>query len=136
MTLQNLEIQEESGTFFTPAVSFNAQTGVCSVKGESYLEDTFSFYNHLRNWVVEYFDAGKTSLELSFKMHYFNTSSSRAILDLLKKLKEYEEQGKKITVKWFYPEPDDIEMHMEGEDFESDSRLTFEFIAYPVDTEE
>lgn len=131
MSIENISIEEETGTFFTPAVEFNAETGICRIEGESYLEDTFNFYAKLRDWVNDFFESGKSALELNFKFRYFNTSSSRAILDLLKTLKKHQEGGKTVGVKWHYPDPDDIEMMMEGEDFESDSGLTFEYVPYP-----
>jgi len=91
MSLENISIAEETGTFFTPAVEFNAATGICRIEGESYLEDTFNFYAKLREWVDSFFNSGKNAVELHFKFRYFNTSSSRAILDLLKTLTLYPE---------------------------------------------
>ncbi len=127
--MENLFIKAENGTFFTPQVDFNA-SGECMISGESYLEDTFNFYARLREWVSEYFNQGNENLVMSFKMKYFNTSSSRALLELMNLLKEYNKKGKSVSIKWYYPEPDDDEMLMEGEDFEADSKLEFEYIQY------
>lgn len=130
MSLENISIAEETGTFFTPAIDFNSETGVCKIQGESYLEDTFNFYSQLKNWINNFFANGNKSIEVQFKLIYFNTSSSRAILDLLKVLKKNQDKGNKVVIKWFYPDPDEIEMMMEGEDFESDSGLQFTYIPY------
>ena len=95
--LNDLIIAGSNSTFFVPEIHFIAATGQCSISGESYLEDTFNFYHDLKNWVEDYFASEKSKLVLDIKLSYFNTSSSRAILDLLKKLKEYEELNLEST---------------------------------------
>ena len=43
-----------SATTSSPAVSFNAETGVLQMTGESYPENTFEFYHPIIHWVKEY----------------------------------------------------------------------------------
>lgn len=130
MSLESIKIPGKVGRYFIPEVDFNAETGVCWISGESYLDDTYAFYEKLRNWIAEYFAAGNTQIELNFKLKFFSTSSSRAILELLLALKSFEEKGKTITVNWLYPDPDDDETLVDGEDFEVDSGLTFNYVRY------
>ena len=126
--LENLEIEGEKGTFFTPSVNFNAETGVCSLEGESYLEDTWEFYDKLLAWLQKYSETGKP-LTFDFKLTYFNTSSSKGILDLLKQIKSYEEQGGEIEVNWYHPEDDEDNVE-EAEDFKDDTGLEINLIPY------
>ncbi len=42
--MENLYIQGELGSYYIPSVDFNAETGVCTLSGKSYLEDTTQFY--------------------------------------------------------------------------------------------
>ncbi len=127
-TLENLEIEGEKGTFFTPSVKFNAETGVCSLEGESYLEDTWEFYDKLLVWLQKYAETGKP-LTFDFKLTYFNTSSSKGILDLLKQIKNYEDQGGEIQVNWYHPEDDEDNVE-EAEDFKDDTGLEINLIPY------
>ena len=127
--MEDLNIKGGIGTYFTPNVAFNASTGICSIAGESYLEDSFEFYDNLIKWFDQYF-AENNTLSLSIKLTYFNTSSSRALLDMFRSLKEQKDKGKDVTVNWYYPDPDDDEMLIEAEDFMEDSHLEMNLIPY------
>jgi len=126
--IQNLEIEGQKGTFFVPHVKFDADTGYCLLEGESYLEDTWTFYDSLLQWLKSYTE-DKKPVNLDLKLTYFNTSSSKGILDILKFLKQYETNGGEVTVKWYYPEDDD-DNYEEAEDFREDTGLDLEIIAY------
>ncbi len=126
--LENLEIEGKSSTFFIPTVSFNAQTGYCKIEGESYLENTWEFYDKLTNWLKAYAEQ-KKPIAFNFKLTYFNTSSSKGILDILFFLKEYEAEGNPVTVNWYYPEDDEDNL-AEAEDFIADSELEMNLIPY------
>jgi hypothetical protein len=120
--MQNLEITGSHGDYEVPSVSFNAETGVCELKGESYLEKTAEFYDRLLQWLDDYIEEVNQAIEFNFKLTYFNTSSSKRILYILLKLKEYEENGGEVTVNWYYDE-DDTDMEEEVEDFKIISNL-------------
>jgi hypothetical protein len=120
--MENLVIKGEKNTFYTPTVVFSAETGVCELKGESYLENTFEFYKQLENWMKK-FSSSRKPITLNIALTYFNTSSSRSILDLLLILKEYEKSGGKVDVTWKLEDWDD-DMKAEVEDFISDSGLS------------
>ncbi len=129
--MENLTIRGSHGTFFTPTINF-ATSGICEISGESYLEESFEFYDTLIKWIDKYFDEGAKSIQLSFKLTYFNTSSSRAILDLLTSLKKLQDAGKDVTVNWYYPDPDNDEMRMEAEDYIDETGLEINLISYPA----
>ena len=126
--LKDLEIQGEKGVFFIPHVKFNADTGHCVIEGESYLENTWEFYKQLVDWIKAYAETGQ-AIDFDFKLTYFNTSSSKGILELLEALKEYQSQGGSVVLKWYYPE-DDEDILEEAEDFVEDTQLDIELIAY------
>ncbi|MCS7005519.1 MAG: DUF1987 domain-containing protein [Cytophagales bacterium] len=130
--MEDLKITGQHGSFFTPNVHFSASTGICEISGESYLEESFEFYDRLIRWVEEYFQQNDRII-VNFKLTYFNTSSSRAILDLLKVLKKYKDEGKDVTVNWYYPDPDDDEMLMEAEDYIDETGLDINLISYTIE---
>ena len=120
--MQNLEIKGSHGDYDIPTVFFNAETGVCEMKGESYLEKTAEFYDRLLAWLDEYIKEVTKSIVFNFRLTYFNTSSSKRILYIILKLKEYEEDGGDVTVNWYYDE-DDTDMEEDVEDFRIISNL-------------
>lgn len=124
--LETLEITGEKDTYYTPHVLFNASTGHCLLEGESFLENTWGFYEQLRNWLEKYAETGQ-SIVFDFKMIYFNTSSSKGILELLLFLKEYEDQGNNVEVNWYYPTEDE-DILEEAEDFIEDTHLDINLI--------
>ncbi|MBL6447151.1 DUF1987 domain-containing protein [Fulvivirga sp. 29W222] len=133
--MQNLIIEGSRDTYFTPHVKLNAETGICSITGESYLEEPFEFYEKISAWFSDFFAEGNKSLQLDLKLTYFNTSSSRAILEMLRVLKGHGDEGKGVTVNWHYPDPDDEEVLMEGEDFMEESGLEINMIEYEMEEE-
>ncbi len=126
--LDNLEIKGEKGTYFVPHVKFDAETGLCTLEGESYLEDTWDFYKRLVDWLRAYAETGR-SIKFNFKLTYFNTSSSKGILEVLEFLKEYEDMGGMLDLMWYYPK-DDEDILEEAEDFIEDTQLKMELIPY------
>ncbi len=126
--MENKIIKGSRGVYFIPTVNFNAETGVCELAGESFLEDTIEFYGPLLNWLRDYIKTQKP-IKFNFKLTYFNTSSSRSILDMLNILKRYEMSGGEVVVNWHYDERD-IDMEEEIEDYMIESELEINMIPY------
>ena len=112
--MENIEIVGYSGDYFVPTVNFNADLGLCEISGESFLEETMKFYEPLLRWLEEFTQTVKKPLTFNFKLSYFNTSSSKRILDILLILKDYEDDGGEVEANWFFDEEDvDIEEDVE-----------------------
>lgn len=73
------------------------------------------------------FTSGLKSLTANFAFEYFNTSSSKCLFDILKRLAQFEQSGMSICVNWFYEE-DDEDMRETGEDYEDVLGLSFNYI--------
>jgi hypothetical protein len=128
--MENIDIKGFKDDFFIPTVNFNADTGVCEISGESYLEETVEFYNPLIKWLEEYTNSGKfDKLTFNFKLTYYNTSSSKRIVDILLILKAFEEKENKLTVNWYYEE-DDMDIVEEVEDFMKISKLNINLMLF------
>jgi len=127
--MENIEIKGEKAEFFIPTVNFNAQTGVCELIGESYLEETFEFYRKLIDWLNQYTQEVKGPLIFNFKLTYFNTASSKVILDLLRFLKNYGENGGQVTINWYHHEWDG-DMKMEVEDLALDAEVDVNLLIF------
>lgn len=125
--MKSLVINTEIDTPYYPEVCFNAESGVCELSGESYMEEAYKFYLPLINWIKEFVLNEDRPLILNIKLIYFNTSSSRLILDILDVLKKLKDDGHDIKVNWYY-DPDDSDVKDEVEDFEIESGMDIELI--------
>lgn len=125
--MKSLVINAEPDSPYFPEVFFNAATGVCEISGESYMEEAYKFYLPLINWIKEYVLNEKRPLALNFRLIYFNTSSSRLILDILDILKKFRDEGHKIKVIWYF-DPEDPDVKDEVEDFEIESGMDIKLI--------
>jgi len=113
--MKNLEIHINPDLIYYPIISFNYETGICEISGESYMEETYKFYEPVINWIKEYCEGNKP-ITLNIKLTYFNTSSSRFILEILDTLKNYQKTGAVVTINWFYT-ADDPDIITEISDF-------------------
>ncbi|MCC5813897.1 MAG: DUF1987 domain-containing protein [Leptospira sp.] len=119
---------EIKGTKVSPEVLLDPSSGVAEISGESYPENSVSFYAPLMEWLEGMIES-KKPIEFSFKLDYFNTSSSKCIIDIVNKLDKYHGEGGKASVKWYYDEEDE-DMLEAGEDFSVDVSLPFEMITH------
>ncbi|MEA2105977.1 MAG: DUF1987 domain-containing protein [Bacteroidota bacterium] len=115
------------GTPKTPAVSFNAETGVIEIKGRSIPENSIEFYRPLVEWLEEYSKDPQKLTTVNIQLEYFNTSSSKCILDVFKKLESIKKARNDVIINWYYEE-DDEDMLEAGEDYESIIRIPFKMI--------
>ncbi len=115
------------GTKQSPVVDFNSATGKLELSGRSIPENSFEFYNPILEWLEKYAKSPQDETVLKVYLEYFNTSSSKYILEVLKKLKEVlKYKGAKVKVDWCYDE-DDEEMMETGEDYEDVTGLEFDY---------
>ena len=112
------------GSAKTPTIDFKSD-GELLIKGRSIPENSIEFYKPLIDWISEYSDNPKGKTLVNIQLEYFNTSSSKCILDVFKKLESIGES--EVSIKWFYEE-DDEDMLEAGEDYEAIIDLKFEMI--------
>ncbi len=105
--MNDIHIQGVHEAYFVPTVNFIAATGKCEISGESYLEETTKFYAPLLTWIKEYTETVKGPLNFDFKLSYFNTSSSKCLVDILDMLKKYQQSGGEVSVNWYYEDSDE-----------------------------
>lgn len=118
-----------TGSPKTPEVNFNAETGKLELKGRSIPENSIEFYKPMFDWIEGYGASPKPATEVNIVLEYFNTSSSKCILDLFKKLEALNGGGKTtVTVNWHYEE-DDEDMLEAGEDYQAIISLKVNMIA-------
>ena len=115
--MENLKLK---GTSRTPEVDFNTN-GIVKISGRSIPENSIEFYDPLFVWLSEFCD----KIELHINLEYYNTSSSKCLLQVFNLV----EKNEGSFCKWFY-EDDDEDMLEAGEDFEDSTNIPFEMISY------
>ena len=115
------------GTAKTPTVKFDAGDGVIEIKGRSIPENSIEFYKPLVEWLEEYSATPLDLTQVNVQLEYFNTSSSKCILDVFKKLETIHKGKNEVIINWHYEEEDE-DMLEAGEDYESIIRVPFKMI--------
>src|SRR5688572_10312649 len=107
-----MEILNLEGTADTPKIILDKGRSIFEISGRSLPEDSADFYKPVLEWIEAYTREPNPVTEFVFKLEYFNTSSSKLILDILSALEAI--GGMKIE--WCYPE-DDEDMEEAGKEF-------------------
>jgi hypothetical protein len=124
-----MEAIKIKGTEDTPNVVLDAAANVMEISGRSLPEDVSSFYGPILNWLVDYIKSPNPKTVFNFKLVYFNTASSKLILDILMKLEDLHKKGNEVLIKWYFPE-DDEDMQEAGNEYADIVEVPFEQIAY------
>lgn len=112
-----------AATKYTPEISFDAGAHRLEIRGETYPENTAEFYSPVFAWLDEYLgQLGDEEVLVDIEIIYFNSSSSKVLMDLFDRLEESVKQGKQITLNWIY-DPDDESALEYGEEFQEDLDL-------------
>ncbi|MDB2363578.1 DUF1987 domain-containing protein [Flavobacteriales bacterium] len=111
------------GNNSTPEILFDDEANIFEIKGMSRPENATKFYAPVLEWMDDYLKGGK-SVNLVFKMVYFNTASSKLLLHLAKVL----ERGSNCEITWLY-EKEDEDMMEAGLEFKEIISLPFKLDA-------
>ena len=122
-----MELINIEGTPKTPTVNMNPETGVVGIKGRSIPENSIEFYKPIVDWLEEYGKTPQPKTVLNVQLEYFNTSSSKCILDVFKKFEVIKKDNNEVIINWYYEE-DDEDMLEAGEDYESIIKVPFKMI--------
>ncbi len=120
-----MEILSLEGTEDTPNIILDKKNGIFEISGRSLPEDSAEFYRPVLEWIEAYSSEPNPSTDFTLKLEYFNTASSKLILDVLSALEDI--KGTKIM--WYFHE-DDEDMEEAGEEFSELVEIPFEFKTY------
>ena len=116
----------------TPLLNFNPSTGIFEVKGKSIPENSMGFYKPMFEWLDKYAEEPAAKTILNIQLDYFNTSSSKSVVDLFKKLEQISKSGKgEVHINWLHNEDDD-DMLEAGEDYKSIIKIPFTIIPFKL----
>ncbi len=113
-----MEILKIVSTDNTPGVLLDCKNHFIEFFGDSRPENTKLFYTPFLNWLNDYrnylnvIQVKKNdtliTINVNFKLNYFNSSSVKYILEIIKLLKRISEvtSNIKLNVNWFYDDED------------------------------
>lgn len=117
----------------TPKVHFDKKNNKFEITGNSLPEDVLGFYAPVFSWVEQYATQPNKKTEINIKLSYFNSSSSKAILDILGLFEEIRTtKNLEVDVLWHYLDLDE-DMLSTGKEFESMLNIPFQFITFYQD---
>lgn len=111
----------------TPEIVLDKKTNTFLFKGKSLPENPIVFYKPVLSWLDEYLNDPNPETLVNFMMVYFNTSSSKIILDIMKRLELIKKSGHEVIINWRFRE-DDEDMLEAGEIYAERIGIPFNLI--------
>lgn len=112
-----MEALRISPTDDSPEVVLDKTGNEFLIAGKSLPEDVVDFYQPVLDWLNAYSKDPNPSTEFVFRLIYFNTASSKLIMDILMIFESMVEEGHDVTVKWLSLSSDE-DMQEAGQEYE------------------
>ena len=113
------------GTSVTPLINFDLEKGNLEIRGFSIPENSIEFYRPLNEALDTYASAVQLpTTNVTIELEYFNTSSSKCLLGLLRKLESMNKSGTTVNINWLYEEGDE-DMLQAGLDYNAIINIPF-----------
>jgi len=116
------------GTQSTPAIEADWDSGVLSMQGDSYPENSFELFQQVIDWVDSYLVQAARPLTLELRLLYLNTSSIKAMMDIFDLLEEAHHAGKPVAVNWRYDTRNERVAEL-AEEFKEDCTFPFAILS-------
>jgi hypothetical protein len=113
-----------------PRVDFDPVSGKLLLEGRSNPENARELFTPMIAWMDDYIRQPAEVTELTINLELFNTSTSKYIMELMRKIRWLADNDRKFRVVWKY-EDDDEEMLDTAEAYEMMTGLRFEKVPYP-----
>lgn len=115
--MENLIIE---ATKYTPYIQFNSEKNLLEISGETYPENTAEFYAPVFKWLDQYLSQlSDEAVTVNLEINYFNSSSSKVLMDMFDKFEEVIKTGKQIDLNWIYDKENESALEY-GEEFQED----------------
>lgn len=111
----------------TPQIEFNPGANTFLISGRSIPENSIDFFKPAIDWLTDYLQEPLDKTILEVKLEYFNTSSSKCLVDIFRKIETLHKSGKEVQIKWYFIEEDE-DMQESGEDFKNIIKAPVELI--------
>lgn len=96
-----------AGTDDSPDVLLDKEKGDFTLSGKSLPEDVSTFFAPVLDWISEYAKEPLEKTIFTINLEYFNTASSKLLLDIFMLLEELHENGPEVEINWHYADYDE-----------------------------
>lgn len=110
-----------------PVFLIDEKNGYIRMEGVSLMEISHEFYIPVIDNVKSYVDSKPDAVRIYTRLEYFNTTSSKYIMDIFKLFIPLHKDGSEVTVYWYY-DVDDENMHEAGVDYKAMVNIPFKLI--------
>jgi hypothetical protein len=124
-----MEVLEIQKTEDTPEIKLDPEKGHFEFQGKAFPDDAKAVFQPVVDWLEKYIENPKDKIKVDFKFTYFNTASSKMILEILDRLYKLQDKGTELSINWHYKEVDE-DMLDAGEEYSDIIELPFNFISY------
>ncbi len=115
-------------TRVTPFLIFDPSIALLDIRGRSSPDNSVNFYSKVLNQLDIYINEGENNVEVNIFFEYLNSSTSKIVFDIFRKLTQIKSNGKQVVVNWHFEEEDD-DMMEAGEDYADLIDLPFNLVA-------
>lgn len=114
-----MSLLEIAATDKTPSVRFDPENGTLEIIGCSIHENADRFYRPVLSAVESFTRMPGPRTTVRLHLTYFNSSSAKYILDLLRSLDDLHASGaSKVKLEWLY-DAEDLDMEEAGNDYKA-----------------
>lgn len=127
--MERLTIRQTDSTLY---VDFDPETATLVMRGESYPENAVNYFTPILEWLNAYFanQRENTKVTVDLDIVYFNSSSSKVLMNLFDIFDDAAKNGAEISILWRYHEENEIAQEC-GEEFgEELEAACFTMLAY------
>jgi len=86
----------------SPSITASVEAGVLAMQGDSYPENAFELFGPVIQWVETFLAERDAPLTLELELMYLNTSSIKAMMDILDLLEAAHQDGRAVAVNWYF----------------------------------
>jgi hypothetical protein len=120
--MERLEIEQSKST---PYVSFDPDSGLFEIGGDSYPENSHEFYAPVMEWIDQYLEEEEKPITLRVTLTYMNTSSTKYMIEILDRLESAHDEGRTVAVQWYCDGENERELDT-VEELREDFEMPFE----------
>ena len=114
----------QDGTHDTPKVILDKSLDAFLIQGRSMPEDASYIFRPIHHWLKEYSEDPNPLTRLEFDLEYFNSSTLKELIRILRFFEEMKKEGHTIEIVWCFEDGDDL-MEIKGEELKSIIKIPF-----------
>jgi hypothetical protein len=122
-----LTIEREPNTL---KVVLDKENKIFLFEGRSLPENTVKFFEPVVQWLDSYKQSPADETIVNMNFVYFNTSSAKLLLNVLRQFDDLHKAGNQVKINWHYM-VEDTDILEAGEEYSTMVGIPFEFIEHP-----